>query len=191
MVGLLEKKDSLVKNLSGGQAQRFSIVAALVNNPKIVFLDEPTTGLDPQVRRNLWDIIRDINKNGKTLILTTHYMEEAQELCDRVAIMDNGKIIALDSPVNLIKSLDLKFTIKFSSQNPLTNDQKKEFENNKLVLKFWEEKEKYVFRIENPNLIDEIIKWFNNNNITFTNLEMLPPNLEDVFLKMTGKALRN
>jgi len=104
-VQLLDKADSYVENLSGGQQQRFSIAAALVHGPKVFFLDEPTTGLDPQARRNLWDLVRDIRKRGVTVILTTHYMEEAQLLCDRVAIMDNGKIIALDTPQKLIKDL--------------------------------------------------------------------------------------
>jgi ABC-2 type transport system ATP-binding protein len=104
-VELSEKASSYVENLSGGQKQRFSIAAALVNKPRILFLDEPTTGLDPQARRHLWDLIRTIKAKGITIILTTHYLEEAELLCDRVAIMDNGKIIALDSPKNLIKSL--------------------------------------------------------------------------------------
>ncbi len=104
MVDLVEKGNSNIKSLSGGQRQRFSIVAALVNDPEIVFLDEPTTGLDPIARRNLWEIITKIKKQGKTIILTTHYMEEAENLCDRVAIMENGKIIAIDSPQNLIKN---------------------------------------------------------------------------------------
>lgn len=104
-VELTEKAGSYVENLSGGQKQRFSIAAALVNKPKVLFLDEPTTGLDPQARRHLWDLIRQIKEKGITVILTTHYLEEAELLCDRVAIMDNGKIIALDTPHNLVKAL--------------------------------------------------------------------------------------
>jgi ABC-2 type transport system ATP-binding protein len=104
-VELEEKAKSRVEQMSGGQKQRFSIASALVNKPKVLFLDEPTTGLDPQARRHLWDLIRAIKKKGITVILTTHYLEEAELLCDRVAIMDNGKIIALDSPKNLIKDL--------------------------------------------------------------------------------------
>jgi ABC-2 type transport system ATP-binding protein len=104
-VQLTDKAKSEVKNLSGGQKQRFSIAIALVNRPKVLFLDEPTTGLDPQARRNLWDLVTDIKSKGITIIMTTHYMEEAQLLCDRVAIMDDGKIIALDSPKVLIKQL--------------------------------------------------------------------------------------
>jgi ABC-2 type transport system ATP-binding protein len=104
-VNLGEKADSYVENLSGGQKQRFSIVAALVHNPKVFFLDEPTTGLDPQARRNLWELVEDVRSRGISVILTTHYMDEAEILCDRVAVMDNGKIISLDTPQNLIKQL--------------------------------------------------------------------------------------
>jgi ABC-2 type transport system ATP-binding protein len=104
-VQLSEKANAYPEQLSGGQRQRFSIAAALVHNPKIFFLDEPTTGLDPQARRNLWDLIREVRDRGVTVVMTTHYMEEAELLCDRVAIMDNGKIIALDTPKNLIQVL--------------------------------------------------------------------------------------
>ncbi len=104
-VGLTEKAKSRVKALSGGQKQRFSIAAALVNDPRVLFLDEPTTGLDPQARRHLWGLIAEIRERGHTVILTTHYMEEAETLCDRVAIMDAGKIVALDTPDALVGSL--------------------------------------------------------------------------------------
>jgi ABC-2 type transport system ATP-binding protein len=104
-VNLGEKADSYIENLSGGQKQRFSIVAALVHSPKVFFLDEPTTGLDPQARRNLWELIEEVRSRGISVILTTHYMDEAEVLCDRVAIMDRGKIISLDTPKNLIKQL--------------------------------------------------------------------------------------
>lgn len=104
-VDLQDKADSYAENLSGGQRQRFSVAAALVHRPKVFFMDEPTTGLDPQARRNLWDLIKKVRNRGITVILTTHYMEEAQLLCDRVAIMDNGEIIALDSPDALIRKL--------------------------------------------------------------------------------------
>ena len=104
-VQLEEKAKSFPEQLSGGQRQRFSIAVALVNKPKVFFLDEPTTGLDPQSRRNLWDLVQTIRKKGVTVILTTHYMDEAELLCDRIAIMDNGKIIALDTPNAMIKNL--------------------------------------------------------------------------------------
>ncbi len=104
-VNLLDKAKSKYKDLSGGQKQRFSIATTLINQPKIIFLDEPTTGLDPQARRNLWELVRDIRASGTTVIITTHYMDEAEVLCDRVAIMDSGTIIALDSPDQLIDKL--------------------------------------------------------------------------------------
>lgn len=104
-VGLLDKASTYTENLSGGQRQRFSIVASLVHRPKIFFMDEPTTGLDPQARRNLWDLVEEIRNKGTTVILTTHYMEEAEVLCDRIAIMDRGKIIAMDTPAKLVQNL--------------------------------------------------------------------------------------
>ena len=105
LVNLKDKAKNKYKELSGGQKQRFSIATTLINKPKIIFLDEPTTGLDPQARRNLWDLIKDIRDKGTTVIITTHYMDEAEQLCNRVAIMDEGKIIALDTPDKLIDEL--------------------------------------------------------------------------------------
>lgn len=104
-VGLTDKAKSKYKELSGGQKQRFSIATTLINRPKIIFLDEPTTGLDPQARRNLWQLIKDIRDRGTTVMITTHYMDEAENLCDRVAIIESGKIIALDTPDRLIDQL--------------------------------------------------------------------------------------
>jgi ABC-2 type transport system ATP-binding protein len=105
LVDLTEKAKSQVRTLSGGQKQRFSIASALVNDPRVLFLDEPTTGLDPQARRHMWGLVRAIRESGHTVVLTTHYMEEAEELCDRVAIMDRGRIIALDTPQKLVDAL--------------------------------------------------------------------------------------
>ncbi len=105
MVDLTDKAKAKFKELSGGQKQRFSVATTLINQPKIIFLDEPTTGLDPQARRNLWDLIREIRSKGTTVIITTHYMDEAEVLCDRVAVIDSGKIIAIDAPDKLIDDL--------------------------------------------------------------------------------------
>lgn len=104
-VSLRDKAKAKYKELSGGQKQRFSIATTLINNPRIVFLDEPTTGLDPQARRNLWDLITTIRNNGTTVVITTHYMDEAEVLCDRVALVDNGKIVVIDTPNNMIDEL--------------------------------------------------------------------------------------
>ncbi len=106
-VGLTDKADTRVEQLSGGQAQRLSIACALVHDPELVFLDEPTAALDPQARRNLWDLLREINTEGRTIVLTTHHMDEAESLCDRVAVMDAGKILTVGSPAALIRQLDL------------------------------------------------------------------------------------
>jgi ABC-2 type transport system ATP-binding protein len=104
-VNLVDKAKAKFKELSGGQKQRFSVATTLINKPKIIFLDEPTTGLDPQARRSMWDLIKDIRNQGTTVIITTHYMDEAEVLCDRIAIIDSGKIVALDTPSNLIDQL--------------------------------------------------------------------------------------
>lgn len=190
MVGLDSKKNELVKNLSGGQAQRFSIVAAIVNDPQIVFLDEPTTGLDPNIRRELWDLIKKINKQGKTIILTTHYMEEAEELCDRIGIMNDGKLIALDTPQDLIHKQKLKFTIKFVPVEKLQKYQEEDIETNESVIDIWEEKEKVGLTIDNPASVNNLLNWLEEKNVVFKNLEIIPPNLEDVFIKLTGKSLK-
>jgi len=113
MVDLQDKKDEYVKNLSGGQKQRFSIIASLINDPEVVFLDEPTTGLDPIARRNLWNIISKVKDQGKTIVLTTHYMEEAEILCDRIAIMEKGKLLALDKTHKLVEKTKTPFRIEF------------------------------------------------------------------------------
>lgn len=113
-VGLTEKRSSYVVNLSGGQRQRLAVACALVGDPDLLFLDEPTTGLDPQSRRQLWDIIRDLRGRGRTIVLTTHYMDEAERLCDRVAVVDQGKVIALGSPAELIRSLGGDHVVEFA-----------------------------------------------------------------------------
>ncbi len=114
-VGLTEKATSAVEKLSGGQMQRLSIACALVHDPDVVFLDEPTAALDPQARRNLWDFLRGLNQSGRTVVLTTHYMDEAEALCDRVAIMDAGKLVDLDTPAQLIRSLNAPTRIRLAA----------------------------------------------------------------------------
>jgi ABC-2 type transport system ATP-binding protein len=116
-IGLEEKENSYYEKLSGGQKKRLHIALSLIGNPKIVFFDELTTGLDPQARRNMWDMILQIRKQGKTIFFTTHYMEEAEKLCDRVCIIDYGKIIAMDRPQNLIQKLDAESKVTFTSTN--------------------------------------------------------------------------
>ncbi|MBO2451771.1 ABC transporter ATP-binding protein [Actinomadura barringtoniae] len=121
-VGLTDKADTRVEQLSGGQAQRLSIACALVHDPELVFLDEPSAALDPQARRNLWDVLRDINTGGRTIVLTTHYMDEAEILCDRVAIMDRGTILKMGPPAKLVRELDAAVRISLPS-GALTEDE--------------------------------------------------------------------
>lgn len=192
-VQLLDKKDSYLTELSGGQKQRFAIAASLVNNPELVFLDEPTTGLDPQARRYLWDLIRQIKKENKTIVLTTHYMEEAQVLCDRVAVIDNGKIVALDTPINLINSLKApnKIVIEFLQEcNCESLEKIKGVESAKKV----EENGdgfKYILKIPKIEDLPSVMKTLEDKNLKFENIEVKSATLEDVFLKLTGKELRD
>ncbi|MFA5070586.1 MAG: ABC transporter ATP-binding protein [Patescibacteria group bacterium] len=189
IVGLTEKKKSLVRQLSGGQKQRFSICATLVNDPEIVFLDEPTTGLDPQARHNIWDFIRQINSRGKTIVLTTHYMEEAQVLCDRVAIMDLGKIAAMDTPVNLIHNLKASSVINFSTDCEVCLENINEipgvFEVNKGP------NHSYSLKVtRGSEILPKIIALAQKDRFKIQDEEVLHANLEDVFLELTGKKLR-
>ena len=117
LIGLQEKRKTYTKNLSGGQKQRLALALALINDPELLILDEPTTGLDPQARRNIWDIVKDLKQSGKTILLTTHYMEEAEQLCDRVGIIDQGKIIALGSPAKLIEKQNLASAIELEMKD--------------------------------------------------------------------------
>lgn len=191
-VGLLDKKNSLVKHLSGGQKQRFSIVASLVNDPKIVFLDEPTTGLDPQARRHLWDCVRQINAQGKTVVLTTHYMEEAQLLCDRVAIINLGKIVALDTPSNLIHNLRSSYRINVTTAQRLPLEVFQTIEGVLSVQEMNDHMPKYQLRTtEALESLPSLLKVIEHKKIPLTDIEVLPANLEDVFLELTGKELRD
>ncbi len=194
MVGLYDKRKSYVEQLSGGQKQRFAVVATLVNNPQIVFLDEPTTGLDPQARRNLWDVIRKIKDDGKTVILTTHYMEEAEVLADYVYIMDAGRVVAAGTPKELIKKLPNPFRIEITVKK-CPGDEK--IKGIKGVVSVRHEEIEGVghkciigtkeVRTVLPNLISILKK----QKIEFEDMEVVPANLEDVFLNLTGKELRD
>lgn len=186
MVGLENKAKQKIASLSGGQKQRFSIVASLVNNPEIVFLDEPTTGLDPLARRNLWKIISDIKRQGKTIIITTHYMEEAELLCDRVAIMDKGKILAMDKTHKLIEKIERPYSIYFSVNNIDTEKFKK-------LMSFGEvkntlaRKHRFELRLKNQQDLNKSVKII--NLMEPDTLTVGHATLEDVFLELTGKTI--
>lgn len=197
-VNLQEKLHDRVKNLSGGQKQRLAIALALVNDPKVVFLDEPTTGLDPQARRSLWDIIVRLKEQGKTVVLSTHYMDEAHILCDRICLMDRGKIIALDTPRELIHRLDTESAVEFRIPEELGVSAER---IQKLIETL--EQEVAVQRIEKHN--DLIVLYTNDLQAALTrtiavvseqgiqtkDLQTRTATLEDVFIQMTGRSLRD
>jgi ABC-2 type transport system ATP-binding protein len=188
-VELLEKANNQAKELSGGQKQRLSIAAALVNDPKVIFLDEPTTGLDPQARRHLWDLISGIKAKGKTVVLTTHYMEEAEVLCDRIAIMDHAKIIALDTPKNLLKSSGVGSSIEFDAELSLEIDRLKSLRG---VTNVSKAEHRFTLLTTDPELtLPDLFALEHEMNFTPHNLQLRQATLEDVFLKFTGRTLRD
>jgi ABC-2 type transport system ATP-binding protein len=192
-VGLLGKRKALVGELSGGQAQRFSIVAAMVNDPDIVFLDEPTTGLDPQARRNLWDLIRSINEeDGKTVVLTTHYMDEAEELSHRVAIIDAGQIQAIDTPVGLIGSLATDHSVVFSSQRALDDRGLAALPGVTAVRERVNGVHSYELGTGSPEeTVPALFQLASIRRFDVGDLTVQAPTLEDVFLNVTGRSLRD
>jgi ABC-2 type transport system ATP-binding protein len=190
MVQLKEKAGNLAKELSGGQKQRLSIAAALVNDPKVVFLDEPTTGLDPQARRNLWNLISRIKHSGKTVIMTTHYMEEAEILCDRIAIMDHAEIVALDTTANLLQKVGTETKIRFQAPHHiLPIDYLRELPG---VLDVHEQETNYQITTTEPqDTVSLLLDYGRMYQVPIINLELRQPTLEDVFLHVTGHALRD
>ena len=190
-VGLLDKANTRVNQISGGQKQRFTVAASLVNDPELVILDEPTTGLDPQARRNLWALVRDIHRRGVTVVLTTHYMEEAEALCHRLAIMDRGRLLALDTPRALINQLDATYTVKLVVDRPLTEAQVASLNGSVEVVQA-PEGNAYLLRLRNtPRALSEILDEVVRSDISLEHLEITPVTLEDVFLDLTGSDLRD
>lgn len=187
-VQLDEKWKSKVKELSGGQKQRLSIAVALVNDPKVLFLDEPTTGLDPQARRNLWDLVNQIKSKGKTVVITTHYMEEAEVLCDRIAIMDHAKIISLDTPLNLLKHSDVGSRIEFHVDQRV--DQEK-FTGLSGVQHVKVEDHGIRLVTNNPqSALASLFQLERSVGFKIFDMQLHQATLEDVFLKLTGRSLR-
>ena len=189
-LSLTESRKVLVKNLSGGQQQRLSVALALVNDPEIAFLDEPTTGLDPQARRGLWSVIEGMRAGGKTVFLTTHYMEEAERLCDRVAIIDYGKIIALGSPHELINEYFKESAIQFELQPVPEEIVLKTFPGATQVMV--SDSEIIIYSNDIPATMSAILKYVEKVNLAgkLKNLRVRESTLEDVFLKLTGRRIR-
>jgi ABC-2 type transport system ATP-binding protein len=184
---LNEKKKQFVKNLSGGEHQRLSVALAFVNDPKILFLDEPTTGMDPNARREMWAVIEDSQKKGKTIVLTTHYMEEAEALCDRVAIIDKGKIIALDKPKELIRLLDADKKIEFKLEERIDPGL---FLKNEKVKKIEERNGEYVIYTKNPQqVLSRILAVCSEKSLELKGLRVIDATLDDVFVSLTGRKM--
>jgi ABC-2 type transport system ATP-binding protein len=194
---LKDKLNDRVKNLSGGQKQRLAIALALVNDPQIIFLDEPTTGLDPQARRTLWDIILRLKERGKTIVLSTHYMDEAHILCDRICLMDRGEIVALDTPRNLVLNLQSDSAIEFRvpAQVTASEIEKQRFlqllSGLRDVKQVDVRKDVYVLYTDNlQNSLLDLIQQAAAQSIEFADLQTRTATLEDVFIHMTGRSLR-
>jgi ABC-2 type transport system ATP-binding protein len=191
---LTEKADSWVGKLSGGQRQRLAVATALVCNPKILFLDEPTTGLDPQSRRQLWDIIREFQRNGGTVLLTTHYMDEAERLCDRLAIVDHGQVIAEGSPADLIDRLGGHHVVEFSVSGNGTSEAKHNDAWRSLpsVESVREDDGLIALNVKQPHLtIPALLEAVERQGSVLQHLTTRQASLEDVFVRLTGRRLRD
>jgi ABC-2 type transport system ATP-binding protein len=187
-VRLEEKARDHPQNLSGGQRQRLALALALVNDPKVIFLDEPTAGLDPQSRRMLWDIVLKLREQGKTILITTHYMDEAQILCDRIAIMDGGQIIALDTSAGLINRLGAQATIDCRLDGKATSSDIRELPG---VTGVRRANERFmVYTTEMQPTLEALLTYAAQRSIPMTDLQVRTPTLEDVFLDLTGREFR-
>lgn len=186
-VSLQEKKDARLKNLSGGQKQRVAVATALVGNPKLLFLDEPTTGLDPASRRELWGVVSDFQQAGGTVMLTTHYMEEAERLCDRVAIFDYGRILALDTPRKLIAGLEAEHFVEFTFEQKQPDDFGKGLPGVKAARC---EDHLHSLSVEQVHVaIPALLDLVEKQQLRMTSLSTRQATLEDVFVSLTGRHL--
>jgi len=189
-LGLEEKRNAPFSKLSGGQKQRLFIALALLPDPQLIFLDELTTGLDPQARHVIWDLVRDVRARGKTVILTTHFMEEAERLCDRVAILDHGKIVALNTPSNLIHDLGAEERVIFRVDGglpaaftaALSDGTRADVQGDQVTV--------HSRNGQQVPLVVEVVNLLSNQGIPFRDLRTEQPNLEDVFLSLTGREMK-
>jgi ABC-2 type transport system ATP-binding protein len=196
LVGLTDKARSRVNQLSGGQKQRFTVAASLVNDPELLVLDEPTIGLDPQSRRHMWELVRQVHQRGVTVMLTTHYMDEAQSLCQRLAIMDRGRLVALDTPQSLIGRLRAAYSVKLVLAQPLSAAQLASLDGNAGSPEASRvqtlEENTYILRLDNtPGALDKVLDTIVRGSISLKHMEVAPVTLEDVFLELTGQELRD
>jgi ABC-2 type transport system ATP-binding protein len=191
-VALEGKSNAFVETLSGGQQRRLAVALALVGDPELLFLDEPTTGLDPQARHQLWSVIRDLQEKGRTTVLTTHYMDEAEKLCDRVAVIDGGKIIALGSPAELISRLGGDHVIEFGLEPTAEAPGAERFAALGGVLSSRREEEGYLLTVSEPHrAIPALLEALDAQGLPLARLTTRHASLEDVFVSLTGRHLRD
>jgi len=187
-LGLSSKRNAWFMTLSGGQKQRLFIALALINDPEVVFLDELTTGLDPQSRRAIWELVRGIRDRGKTVFMTTHLMEEAERLCDRVAVIEHGKIIDIGSPTELVGRHCPSRTVVLATDNSLAEERLRGIPSVELVTR---EDSRFTIRGRGDDFVTEVIQCLSENRIRVTDFRTVLPTLEDVFLKLTGHSIRD
>ncbi len=187
-LGLAEKRNAWFMTLSGGQKQRLFIVLALINDPEVVFLDELTTGLDPQSRHAIWELVRGIRARGKTVFLTTHLMEEAERLCDRVAIIEHGKIIDIDSPEQLVRRHCPERSVVLITEDPRAAEC---FQSIQGVDEVICDDSRFTIRGNGEDLVTNVIHCLSDNHIRVTDFRTILPTLEDVFLRVTGRSIRD
>ena len=187
-LGLAEKRNAWFMTLSGGQKQRLFIALALINDPEVVFLDELTTGLDPQARRAIWDLVRGIRERGKTVLMTTHLMEEAERLCDRVAIIEHGKIIDIGSPEDLVRRHCPQRTVVLATDSDGAEERLRGMSSVRTVTR---QDPRFTIEGVGEDFVTEVIQCLSENRIRVTDFRTVLPNLEDVFLKLTGHSIRD
>ncbi len=187
-LGLTDKRNAWFMTLSGGQKQRLFIALALINDPELVFLDELTTGLDPQARRAIWDLVRGIRERGKTVFMTTHLMEEAERLCDRVAVIDHGRIVDIDSPSGLVSRHCPERTVALTTE---AIDARAQFEAIPRVDGVTCHEFRFTIRGRGDDLVTDVIHCVSEHRMRVTDFRTVVPTLEDVFLRLTGHSIRD
>ena len=187
-LGLANKRNAWFMTLSGGQKQRLFIALALINDPEVVFLDELTTGLDPQSRRAIWELVRGIRDRGKTVFMTTHLMEEAERLCDRVAIIEHGKIIDIGSAGELVRRHCPAQTVVLFTDNAFAEERLRTIPSAEIVTRHYS---RFTIQGRGDDFVTEVIHCLSENRIRVTDFRTVLPNLEDVFLKLTGHSIRD